>query len=177
MCFKNRDIPLLWIYLCSGYSILAGICVAILAVVLTSSDLLKKLEEDKELGDVETARNLIFISLMIFAMTTILVAAVGLFSKCCYNKCFFVLFGTLLLPTMLINFIFGGLCYVFATASDETTTDECKKQLEKFSDSIDSSVTVGNEKIDISLNLYVDSGLEAYMCSTDCPCKNVDAAV
>ena len=128
MCIKcgTRKIPVYSIFILSGASIICGVVMCILSFVMTNSDLLEKLEEDKSLGDVETARNTIFIALLIFYLTTMFVSLIGFCTKCCKNKCFYCLYGWLLLPTWIIVFVFGGLCYAFATASDDTIADECK---------------------------------------------------
>jgi len=177
MCFEKRTIPVVIVTVASLAAIACAVAMAALSFVLTDSDLLKKLEEDKELEDIKTVRNLVFLVLLIFSVLALLVSILGFCSWCCKNKCFYCLWGSMLIPTTLIVFIFGALCYVFATASDETLTDECKKQLDKFADDADQSISAGSEEIDISMNLYVDSGLERYMCTTSCPCKPVDATI
>ena len=176
MCFRcsTRKVPVYIIFGLSALSIIAGIAMCILAFMLTDSDLLKKLEEDKSLGDIETARNTIFVALLIFSLSTILVSLLGFCTMYCRNKCFYCLYGWLLLPVWIIVFIFGGLCYLFATVSDETLEDECKDQLKSYAEDNAASSSTASD-INISFNLYADSGLEANMCSINCPCKAIDA--
>ena len=126
MCFKIRVVPVVIVSVASLAAIICGIAMAALSFALKDSETMKKLDEDKEIVNIFFFRNLVFLVLLMFAVLALIVSIFGLCSWCCKNKCFYCCWGSCLFPTYLTVFIFGVLSYVFATASTESLTDECK---------------------------------------------------
>ena len=102
---------------------IAGILMVIFAFLLTNSDFIKKIGEAKAFDDVEDSRKFIFYVLVVFAVSTVLIALCGCCFRCCKNKCFAVMYGTVLLPTWLFVIIVGGLAAGASVASGDVVEE------------------------------------------------------
>lgn len=132
---------------------IAGILMIIFSYLLTQSDFIKKISEAEAFEDVDDARKFIFYGLVIFSVFTILIALCGCCFKCCHNRCFAIIYGTLLLPVWLFVVIVGGLAAGASVASGETVEDQCNN--------LASRLTIGvNADGDIDLSGLGSVGVE-----------------
>lgn len=89
----------------------------------------------------EDSRKFIFYSLVIFAVFTILIALCGCCFKCCKNRCFAIMYGTVLLPVWLFVIIVGGLAAGASVASGDTVEEQCTNIAARLTVDISSSGT------------------------------------
>ena len=167
MCFEKRKTPVRCLCVLSGIAVIFGILIAVFAFLFTGSAVLQNME--KENSSLETARKSVFLVLLIFALVTIIVAALGFFFKCCKNKCFYCLYGILLLPTCLIIIAFGAVATIVSTASGEHVKTFCDELNAKTTTS---TTLNGDTEVNISLDIYEILEIDDYMCSISCPCKS-----
>lgn len=125
---------------------IAGILMIIFSFILTNSEFITKIGKAKAFEDVEDSRKVIFYGLVIFAVFTIFIALCGCCFRWCRNKCFAVIYGTLLLPVWLFVVIVGGLAAGASVASGETVEDQCENIASQF------SVNVGSTTLEQDLN-------------------------
>ena len=153
---------------------LAGIVMIVMGVLMFGSDTVKQIAKEEE--TVDDFRKATFYALIIFALVTIGIAACGVVLCMCKisNRCYVIGYGVLLLPMWIILIIVGGVGLYASTASK----DELTKQCNEIVDSVGTAYTIENEynNIEISLDVYETLLMDEYMCSTDCPCVDVDAA-
>jgi len=117
MCFEKRKTPVRCIMCLSICAVIASIVMIIFAVMITNSDIIDQV--GKEDASIKDAKNRVFIVLLIFALTTMLIGGLGFCFKCIKNRCFAFLYGLILLPTWLAVIIIGGIAVAAATVSKE----------------------------------------------------------
>jgi hypothetical protein len=153
---------------CSGFAALFGALMIMFAFFLTSNDVIENMEKEDE--DIKEGKEFIFTLLLVFSLMTIGISLLGCCFKCCKNRFFNVLYGSLLLPTWVIIIVIGTL----ATFASTAATDELEKQCLSFTDITESYTVDGSTEIDISLDIYDSLQINEYMCSASCPCDTTD---
>ena len=125
---------------------ITGILMIVFSFLLTNSDFIKKIGQAKAFEDVEDSRKFIFYSLVIFAVFTICIALCGCCFKWCKNKCFAIIYGTILLPVWLFVVIVGGLAAGASVASGETVEEQCDKLASRLTIGVskDGDIDLGN---------------------------------
>merc|ERR1719232_346254 len=112
---------------------ISGIAMMICAFLLTNTEFMDKIIKAKAFEDVEDAKNFIFYGLVIFAAFTICIAFCGCCFKWCRNRCFAIIYGTILLPVWIFVVIVGGIAAGASVASGDTVEDTCKDLAGKLS--------------------------------------------
>jgi asparagine N-glycosylation enzyme membrane subunit Stt3 len=104
-------------------AILASIVMIIFAALITNSDIITQV--GKEDASVSDAADRVFIVLLIFSLTTMLIGGLGFCFKCVKNRCFAFIYGLILLPTWLAVLIIGFIATAAATVSKEALATSC----------------------------------------------------
>lgn len=141
MCCGKRKAVVGCIGILSVLAGIAGIAMIVFSFLLTNSDFIKKIGEAKAFEDVEDSRKMIFYSLVVFSIVTIFIALCGCCFKWCKNKCFAVMYGTILLPVWLFVVIMGGLAAGASVASGDTVEEQCDKLASRLTIDLSSSGT------------------------------------
>jgi hypothetical protein len=123
MCFDKRKTPVRCIMVLSICAILASIVMIIFAALITNSDIITQV--GKEDASVSDAADRVFIVLLIFSLTTMLIGGLGFCFKCVKNRCFAFIYGLILLPTWLAVLIIGFIATAAATVSKEALATSC----------------------------------------------------
>jgi uncharacterized membrane protein YesL len=101
-------------------AILASVVMIIFAALITNSDIVQQVgKEDASISD---AADRVFVVLLIFALTTMLIGGLGFCFKCIKNRCFAFIYGLILLPTWLAVIIIGFIAVAAATVSKDALT-------------------------------------------------------
>lgn len=109
----------------SAFAAIAGIIMIAFAFIFTNADVVKEME--KEYEDIEEGRKFVFITLVIFSLSTILVASLGFCTKCCKNFCFNITYGCILLPTWIFVIVIGAVALYVSVAAKDKIEEECVK--------------------------------------------------
>ena len=133
MCFETRKCPVRCIYFFSVLAALAGICMIVFSFLLTSSEFVEKIGQADSFDDIEGGQKFIFYTLLIFSISTILIAGCGFCFKCCKNRCFAAIYGCILLPTWLFVIIVGGLATGLSLGAKDQIEDVCNDFSNKIS--------------------------------------------
>lgn len=153
---------------------LAGIVMIVMGVIMFGSDTVKQIAKEEE--TVDDFRKATFYALVIFALATIGIAACGVVICSCRisNRCCVIGYGIFLLPMWIILIVVGAIGLYASTASKDELTTQCNDIVDK----VGTAYTIENNynNIEISLDVYETLLMDEYMCSTDCPCVDVDAA-
>ena len=168
MCCPSRKWPLNIIFLMSIGGVICAIVMIVMAFLLVDSEVLKQLEEDPSLSDIEDGKQIVFIALLIFALVTLFVSACGMVIKCCDKPCLTCTYGIVLLPTWIVVIAFGGLAVYLTQASKDEIQDQCNDLAAEVS----YDVSAEGYSVAISLNIYEDILINQEMCSDNCPCAN-----
>ena len=125
MCFDKRKTPVRCILCLSVFAVIASIVMIAFSFILTNADILDQIgKEDAEIKD---AKDRVFIVLLIFALSTMLIGGLGFCFKCIKNRCFAFLYGLILLPTWLAVIIIGGIAVAAATLSKDALVESCER--------------------------------------------------
>ena len=124
MCFDKRKTPVRCIMCLSICAVIASIIMIVFSVLITNSDILDQV--GKEDASIKDAQDRVFIVLLIFALTTMLIGGLGFCFKCIKNRCFAFLYGLILLPTWLAVIIIGGIAVAAASVSKEALENTCE---------------------------------------------------
>jgi hypothetical protein len=165
MCFEKRKTPVCIIAVLSVITLLAGILMIAFAFMFTNSAILENIgKEDKTVKD---GKDLIFMILLIFSLSTIVIGGLGFLFKCVKNRCFACTYGIVLLPTWIVVLVVGLLALAAAVTSEEAIQSTC---LTINSDYKRQYGTAGSE-VTISFDIYSALGMNEYMCRQEhCPC-------
>ena len=123
MCFEKRKTPVRCIMCLSICAVLASIVMIIFAALITNSSILEQV--GKEDASIKDSADRVFIVLLIFALTTMLIGGLGFCFKCIKNRCFAFIYGLILLPTWLAVLIIGFIAVAAATVSKEALESSC----------------------------------------------------
>ena len=123
MCFEKRKTPVRCIMCLSICVVIASIVMIIFAALITNSNIIEQVgKEDKSISD---AADRVFVVLLIFSLTTMLIGGLGFCFKCIKNRCFAFIYGLILLPTWLAVLIIGFIAVAAATVSKEALETSC----------------------------------------------------
>ena len=169
MCFEKRKTPVRCIMCLSVLAVIASIVMIIFSFMITNSDILDQVgKEDAEIKD---AKDRVFIVLLIFALSTLLIGGLGFCFKCIKNRCFAFLYGLILLPTWLAVIIIGGIAVAAATLSKDALVETCERFSNDYTYTYSTSYGGQSQQITYSFDIYESIGINKWMCSNECPCQ------
>ena len=154
MCFKSRTCPVTCIYILSVLAAIAGLCMIIFSFLLTSSEFVEKIGEADSFDDIEDGQKFIFTVLVIFSITTIVIAGCGFCFKCCNNRCFAGMYGCILLPTWLLVIVVGGVATGLSLGAKDQIEEVCNDFGNQISVNLadgGASLNLGNSQASIDL--------------------------
>jgi len=169
MCFDKRKTPVRCIMCLSICAVIASIVMIIFAALITNSDILDQI--GKEDADIKDAKNRVFIVLLIFALSTMLIGGLGFCFKCIKNRCFAFLYGLILLPTWLAVLIIGFVAVAAAAMSKTALTDTCNRLANDYQYTYSTSYGGSTQEVTYSFDIYESIGINKWMCTTECPCE------
>ena len=169
MCFDKRKTPVRCIMCLSICAVIASIVMIIFAALITNSDILDQI--GKEDSNIKDAKNRVFIVLLIFALSTLLIGGLGFCFKCIKNRCFAFLYGLILLPTWLAVLIIGFVAVAAAAMSETALTDTCNKLANDYTYTYSTSYNGSNQEITYSFDIYESIGINKWMCTNECVCE------
>lgn len=125
-------------------------------------------KEDVDISDVSDR---IFVVLMIFALATMLIGAIGFCFYCVKNRCLAFVYGLILLPTWIAVIVIGAIAVAASALSEKHLTDTCNKIANDISYTYSTNTAGTTHEVKYSLDFYESIGINRYMCTNDCICE------